>query len=427
MTKCFTSMKILTVLFMILILASVKINAQWDCRSMLGAHLSPLYEKAPVSWAGEITMASGLLDGHRVTNSLLIFGIDFDFGSGHQMYLEGGYKNYMNILKDKSQSDKLKSISNNGLGFREVFYRYFSPDLQVTAGLQTMTLGDFFLLDERVLGFKYKQDVSSFSINVSLGTVQKDFARMGDFCGTRKMFYMVKGTKSGDNLGETNFFGTVISWDLSKKVDNEKSENDEFESFDEFSEFEESEPFFDQIGIVFYNEFGSLFKSPKYYYGAGLKVNFPGGIDLEAEVLGQYDYGNRAAIIFLESHKNITWTSMGNTAFEAGIIGKIKIDEDAVATPSFSNLYIGEVYRLDTRDIPIVYASVKHMFPWSSKFFVKAKFIRQIKGKNLTEIDLEASFRLFKHLKLTPMLSKIISNPLNEDMLMVRLEARLAI
>jgi len=149
-----------------------------------------------------------------------MLGLNYEFSLQHQLYFEGAFKNF-NKIKEDSLTGELTPISNNGWGFREFFYKFQGENTSITAGLQSSTLGDLFLIDERVLGFSYNQDIGKLTLNARLGTVQKDFARMGDFCGTRKLLYMVKGSKAGDRLGETNLFGAVASWNFNRRTSSE--------------------------------------------------------------------------------------------------------------------------------------------------------------------------------------------------------------
>jgi len=413
----------------------------------LGAYVSPVWKDAPLSWAAEISMAPGKLNEHIVSNGIWMLGLNYEFNLQHQLYFEGAFKNYSKIKTD-STSGKMLPISNNGFGFREFFYKYQGETAVLTAGLQTSTLGDLFLMDERMLGISYNQDLGKLSIKTRLGTVDKNFARMGDFCGTRKLLYMVKGSKAGDRLGKTNLFGTVVVWNFNRQISNSNSDgmtedeftsealsgdsaddddfssDDEF-SDDEFSEFSQEKSLINNAGLVFYSEFGSLYPATKYYTGGLIQFNFPWDINLNAEIVGQYDNKNNAIMYFLELQRNFSWQSIGNTSAELGLITYTAIDDGAIPNPSFSNMYMGEILRLDARDAPIVYFSLKQHFPYKVLHYFKLAYIKQIYGHQFNEFDFELRFKLFHHLQVSPMFSLMNSLPLDKKITMLRAEFRL--
>ena len=57
MTKLFLKGLRLSVLISVAIIASNSAEAQMECRSMLGAHLTPFKKDVPILWAIEGTMA----------------------------------------------------------------------------------------------------------------------------------------------------------------------------------------------------------------------------------------------------------------------------------------------------------------------------------------------------------------------------------
>ena len=429
-----------------------------------------MWNGSPLSWAGEVSMAPGKLNKHVVSNGIFMLGLNYEFSLQHQLYFEGAFKNF-NKIKEDTLTGEMTPISNNGWGFREFFYKFQGKTTVLTVGLQSSTLGDLFLIDERVLGASLNRDFGKLSINARLGTVQKDFARMGDFCGTRKLLYMVKGSKAGDRLGETNLFGTVVSWNFNRQIassnvnefggedmsddefdedlsdtgstgnefrgealsgddtnDNELGDDefadDEF-SDTEFSEFAPGKSFVDNAGLVLYSEFGPLYPSTKYFAGGIVQFLLPWGFNLGGEIIGQFDYQNNALMYFVELQRNFNWQSLGNTSVELGLITYTAIDANAIPNPSFSNMYIGEILRLDARDAPVFYVSFKHHFSYKVLRYFKIAYIKQISRHKFNEIDFELRIKLFNHLQIAPMFSCMDSAPLNEKITMLRAEFRL--
>ena len=85
------------------IFSSNTATAQMECRSMIGAHLTPLGENIPISWAVEGTFAPGLmtspydtLGNARLNGGMLLGALDFKLSGKSNIYVEGGYKNWTN-------------------------------------------------------------------------------------------------------------------------------------------------------------------------------------------------------------------------------------------------------------------------------------------------------------------------------------------
>ncbi len=222
---------------LIFFLAAAVSSSQWDCRSILGGHFKPLYEDSPLSWAFEATFARGNFSGRDAVNFLFVPGLDLRLDDGaHELYFEPAYKMW-NIFDHDVLNPKHDNTNKKRFGYREAFYKYAPDGAELTAGLRSTVLGDFFLLDERVLGLTAAVNSSAYRLNFTAGTVERSFARMGDFCGTRRTFYAVRGTQAGANLFEANIAGAVFKWFSGKAAAGEKddetvvSEDEFFEAF----------------------------------------------------------------------------------------------------------------------------------------------------------------------------------------------------
>ncbi len=85
--------KILFLLAIIFAYANTS-NAQMDCRSMLGAHLTPIKKDAHLLWGIEATMAPGImtspydsLDKTQLNGGMILAAFDYEFGKQkHHFY-----------------------------------------------------------------------------------------------------------------------------------------------------------------------------------------------------------------------------------------------------------------------------------------------------------------------------------------------------
>ena len=432
---------------------------------MLGAHLTPFAKDFPVLWAVEGTMAPGMMtspfptkDNTQLNGGMLLAALDFQFKEKNHIYIEGGYKNWKN---SEFVNDTLGNSRHTGI--RQLFYSYTSENTKIKLGLHETRLGDFFLIDERMVGVSLDQNVGAFDLNFRLGSVNKNFARMGKFCANRHLYGMLNPDyteKIGEKLGETNLAGFVINWNphYSQPVENtdagddEFGETDEFESTDEFhenhdfNEFGESDEFSEEnnddskakssplfviknVGLIFYDEFGSEKYIPdnKFYTGALVDFSLPFGSVMQAGGVFQFMNNNDAFVYIVKLSKSRTWGNASNTKFSAAYIGKANVDENAIFQPLFSNLFIGEVMRMDAPDFPLWQVALKHRFPGKLKLHIAVKAVGQIENAKTNEQDLEVGMRIFKnHLKVTGILSHVSSNALPDDFIMARLEMRLA-
>jgi len=459
--------KIFTIVFSLFILMIISKTgmAQMDCRSMLGAHLTPLKKGGVLSWAIEGTMAPGLMtspfsqkDNTMLNGGMLLGALDFQVKKKHHFYIEGGYKNWKN---SEFVNDTMNS--NHHLGVRQLFYSYSSENTKIKLGLHETRLGDFFLIDERIVGVSVDQTLGAFTLNFRVGSVNKNFARMGKFCANRHLYGILNPDyteKIGEKLGETNLAGFVINWDphYTKPVNNESEDEfqstDEFETTDDFhenhdfNEFGTSDEFSDNnadstkekknanpliivknIGLIFDDEFGSEKYIPdnKFYTGVLVDFGLPFGFFMQTGGIYQNMKNNDALVYIAKIGKSKTWENASNTKISGAYIGKYNIDNNAIFQPLFSNLFIGEVMRMDAPDFPIWQFAIKHRFPGKLKFHIAVKAVGQIEMAETNEQDLELGVKVFKnHLKLTGILSHINSKAIPNDFMMARLEMRLA-
>ncbi|MCK5855854.1 MAG: hypothetical protein KAG64_00085 [Bacteroidales bacterium] len=451
------TLQILTIVFGLFLITSTTAKAQMDCRSMLGAHLTSFKKDGALSWAIEGTMAPGLMtspfpqkEKTMLNGGMMLGALDFQFKKKNHFYIEGGYKNWKNSeFVDDTMS------SSRHIGIRQLFYSYSSDNTKIKIGLHETRLGDFFLIDERMVGLSVDHSIGAFSLNFRLGSVNQNFARMGKFCANRHLYGILNPDyteKIGKSLGETNLTGFVINWDphFTKTVEN-KTE-DEFETTDEFhvnhdfNEFGSSEEFSEEndtednnkakpffviknIGLIFYDEFGSEKYIPdnKFYTGLLVDIGLPFGFFMQTGGVYQNMKDNDAIVYIAKLGNSKTWGNASNTKLSVAYIGKYNIDNNAIFQPLFSNLFIGEVMRMDAPDFPIWQVALKHRFPGKLKLHVAVKAVGQIELAKTNEQDLEVGIKLFNnHIKMTGILSHVSSNAIPNDFIMARLEVRVA-
>lgn len=420
--------------FFIIFTATIA-QAQWTCRSKLPAHLKPIHKKIPIYWALEGTFGHGYMNDREITNALFFGGLEIPIKK-HRFYFEGGRKAWRNTLGGPNKYKK----SNNGFfqqskgGIREGYYNFRDKNTTLTAGFHSMEMGDYFLVNERGLGVSYQQKISQYKIKITGASVIKDFSRFGTFCSVHYLYNVIRNRYYpvlGENIGETNFAGVVFSWLPGEKKEKEKStegNSDEFSNFDEFEEFSEpkKEQVLKEAGLVFYNEFSTSIDTMPIFYGAMAQWSAPADIEIETELLHQVKEDNMLLLAHIQATKNITWGKAGQTLFLLAGFHDFDIDNGAQPYASFSNLFIGEVMRLDVMDMPLYQAALRHRVPnWKSH--IKLQAVGQLNGKNITEQNVALGKTFFGKIKFTAMFSRMNADVLEDIFYMARGEIRITI
>lgn len=442
-------------------LGKYQANAQMECRSMIGAHLTPFSEKSTILWAIEGTMAPGFMtspwddkDNAKLNGGMLLGALEFNLSKKSNIYIEGGYKNWQNSELVVNDNQKEKHF-----GVRQFYYTYTAENTKVKLGLHETRLGEFFLVDERVLGASIDHEMGAFNFNLRGATVMKNFARMGQFCSNRHLYGVLHPNyteRIGGKAGETNMAGLVINWDphyvkpvkSSASDDEFQDSDDEFnDSSDEFidtndknhenhdfNEFGNSNKTKDKIvlnsiALILYDEFGQeqFIPDNKMYVGSLLDFSLPQGMFFQAGGIYQNMKNNNSVAYIAKLGRSFTWKDASNTKVSGAYIGQVNIDENALFQPLFSNLFLGEIMRMDAIDFPLWQAAVKHRFPGKLKFHIALKSVGQVEKANTNEQNIEAGIMLFKnHLKVTLVGSHVSTDLLPNDFNTARLEMRLA-
>ena len=409
-------------------------SAQMHCRSTLGGHLTPFHKKVPLLWAIEGTMAPGIMtspiNGKKpamLNGGMLIGALDFTVKK-HTFYIEGGYKNW----KNSELTQPVSELSRH-LGMRQAFYGFKSEKTDIKLGLHETKLGNYFLIDERIMGVSIDQKLGAFNVNARAGTVMDMFARMGRFCGNRHLYSLITNDfteRIGEKAGETNLAGFVLNWNPNYKKPTKVESDDEFGEFDEFNDSGEfgdnKKKLISNIGIILYNEFGKIIPDNKLYTGSLIDFNLPANFSFQTGAVYQNMNLNNTLVYITTLKRSVTWKSGSYSNMGIGYIGKYNINEDAIFQPLFSNMFLGEIMRLDATDFPLWKASLNHHFPGKLKFHVGLKAVGQIEANETSEINFEAGFKLLKHAKISTILSRVQTNALENDIYMARVEIRIA-
>jgi len=418
-------LKILVILFLFI---SVSGYSQWVCRSKLGAHLKPIKKDFPLLWAAEITFGHGYMtDERQITNAMMFASLDYSW-KHNTLYFEGGTKAWRNTFKGPGEYDAESHgpggfFQKQRFGIRDVFYRYKKEDNTIVLGFQQFTLGDYFLVNERALGLSYKNTFGSWDINVNGGSVLKDFSRFGTFCSVNYLYNTIRDRVYpvlGENIGETNFAGVVATW-TPKEKEAEGSDSE----FSEFSEFgdEPKNKIFKNASLIGYTEFGTLIPEMRYHFGVNSLFEFPFKIKLKTEILNQTIIDNNALIYYVNLSRTFNFGSKGQSLINLKYYGKYNIDKNAMAYASFSNLFIGEVMRMDMMDMPLYQFAFKHRVPkWKSQ--IKIQLTQQFDYQHISEFDVAIGKTFFHHAKLTIMGSRMIADDLDGELYMIRAEMR---
>lgn len=440
-------------LLIIFIMINWSAHAQPDCRSTLGAHNKPIGH-TDVSWAFEGAVAGAVMNDRYIANTSLYSALGYQFGKSN-FYFEGAYKNWYNSASNPDGVDRDSSMIDYNKptryhwGLRELHYKFQLDDFTIKAGVQGLKSKDYFLFDERMLGVLAEKYFGAFNISGSVGSVSQRIARFQDVCGNRHVYNIIHRSQFNfvsDNLWESNYGAMFLTWNPRSGMAAENEEDvelsdDEFGSFDEFSTDDFSNDEFvddefsrkrngakvEEAGLFFYEEFGSGFHEYKYYSGAYASFTFWTQLNLKVEFVDQYIYNDHALAYFAEAEKVQSWSNGASTQLQLGYLGVINISEEAHFYPAFTNLFLGEVMRMDAIDLPLVYGSVKHVLPGKWKWNVQLNGAAQLQSYQSKELDLVLDFKPIKNIRISGIGSVMSSELLESTYWMAKLEVRIAI
>lgn len=346
-------------------------SAQWECPSRLGGSLKPI-KTSNLMWATELTTSVGGVSNYGIANLMGFVGLDYTVNK-HTFYLEGGFKSWVRYSSDsllyRENTDGILALSDTRyqtdlirFGMREAFYRYTGNTQNLTVGLQSVRSEDYYLLNERIAGLNYRLKLGNLSINAIGGSVLKQSSRNGTFCTLGYMYNIVPGRPRailGNAFGETNLAMMTIGYKPSSKliVDDFSTDDGLGESLSKSTWLK-----LNNIGAVAYSEFGSWSLYNPFISGLYAEIDLV-GIKIKPEILNQSATGNNAWIYSISADKQFSWSNGQLTRIFGRYIGMNSIDSSAVAVNSFSNVFAGEVLRLDAFELPILQIGLKHSIP----------------------------------------------------------------
>lgn len=363
--------KVKSALLTALLLSSATLFAQWECPSRIGGNLKPLSQSlSNLTWASELTSTAGSTGDYAVGNLMGFGALDYSTDKT-TFYFEGGVKSWKRMNANGYHSE------GHNFGMREAFFQYRGTSNNLNLGLRSTQGDDPYLLNERVMGVDFKQTLGNWNVRAITGSVLNRFARNGTFCTLGYLYNIVPGRERallGRHFGQTN----VAMLTLNYRPGSKPSTSDEFASGDGLStttdEFAASDEFGSTIkkttslfklinaGALAYTEYGALIATKALTSGLYAEVEVA-GITLKPELLLQSASGNTGLMYNLTAQKQITWSNQQQTKIFGRYIGMLKIDSTAQALNSFSNVFAGEVLRLDANELPIFQCGIKHSLP----------------------------------------------------------------
>ncbi len=400
--------------------------AQWECPSQLAAYLKPVGQ-SNIYWSGELTGGSGYITNNLISNGMGLIGMDWSFGKS-TIYAEGGIKYWNRYDFDAS------TVSDNfHAGIRELYYQYKWQPASLIVGIQSARLDDDFLLNERILGGNFKLNRGKWAMNLLGGSVTKDFARNGTFCNVGYLYDILPGRQRaliGNAFGQTNLVAGTLKYQPHKSSGKAKASipEDEFsssefgESIDQPQERKVNTLKIESIGAVVYSEFGDWITTPFVTSGLFAQAEWGKSWSLKPEILIQSASNNKALVYSLKLEKMFEGEK-SRTNLNLRVLGKSNIDANARVLNSFSNIFAGDVIRLDAIDLPFFQAGIKHSLQ-NQKIHIKAQYASQFSGNEMKEFDLEAGKKFGKKLQVNLLSGYVKSSLLSNNALMGRLEFR---
>jgi len=390
---------------------SIIAKAQWECPSRIGGSLKPI-GPTNLMWASELTTTAGYAGGYGIANAMAYLGLDYS-QNNFTVYAEGGAKSWIRFNANDYQNAKYS------YGLREAFFRYKKDAQSLTLGLQSTQGEDFYLLNERVAGINYKTTFGNWSLNALTGTVMDQFARNGTFCTLGYLYNIVPGRQRavlGNKFGQTNPAMFTLTYKPATKLSDEFSTGDEV-----LSDKKSSLIKLNNAGALLYKEYGSLIETQALFSGAFAEAELA-GITLKPEVIFQSANACNALLYSFTAQKQFIWNNSQQTRVFGRYIGLHEIDSAAIALNSFSNVFAGEVLRLDALELPLFQAGIKHSIP-KLKVSVKLQMAMQtgkvsgyaadpynptLNNARMQEYDLGISKNIGNHLLLNGWLGYLV-------------------
>jgi len=379
--------------------------SQWECPSKLSGFYKPIFNDIPLNWATEISASGGSMDDRMIANIIGFVGLDYNVGN-HEVYFEGGYKWW-----DKYFYDSDVNIQNKRIGLREFYYSYKKNDLKFLTGFGSILGKDNMFLNERAFATNFDYNFNKFNITTSLGSVTKDFSRNGTF-GSKCFIYDFVPNRTiahiSNTIGKTNFSHSTFSYYPNKEIENSEPE-DEF-SEDNVEEVQKKNFELNEIGLVYYDEFGEDIGTNSSFWGLFTELLLFSDVSLKTQVSYQNKLNNDALLYHVSLTKDKLWENIKQrTSFYGAFYGNSKIDKHATPQFSFSNIQAGEVIRLDGVDMPFTLLSIRHSF-MKYRLRFKLQYAYQFDSDEFRELDIIVSKKIGEFFDCNLILSNFETN-----------------
>ncbi len=404
-------------IFSVLItLISISISyTQWECPSKLSGFYKPIFNDIPLNWASEISASGGSMDDRMIANVMGFVGLDYNVRN-HEFYFEGGFKGWKKYFYDSDIN-----IKNHRLGLREFYYRYNNKDFKLLTGFGSILGKDYMFLNERAFATNFDYNFNKFNITSSVGSVTKDFARNGTF-GSKCFIYDFVPNRNiahiSNTFGKTNFSHSTFSYYPNKTIENPELE-DEFAE-ETIEEVQEKIIEFNEIGLVYYDEFGQDIGTNSAFWGLFTELLLFSDVSLRTQVSYQNKLNNDALLYHVSLTKDKLWEKIKQrTSFYGAFYGNTKIDNNASPQFSFSNIQAGEVVRLDGVDMPFSLLSIRHSF-MKYRLRFKFQYAYQFKNDEFREFDLIISKKIGEFFDCNLILSNFETNLVNSPNYMAK-------
>ncbi|MCK9163191.1 MAG: hypothetical protein M0O93_02435 [Bacteroidales bacterium] len=371
-------------------------NAQWNCPSKLASYTKPI-PYLPIKGGIELTGSGGIIDDNYFGFFAGYAALEYT-NKQHGIFIEGGIKTWT-----RHDNGLDLTYKNGHPGFREAYYQFLNKSTSLRLGIQTITLDDHYLVNDRAAGLNFTYNYKKLSLQIAGGSVTKYFSRNGLFCNIGFVYDILHRDRGlmGNGLGQTNFTALTLSY-KNKGID--KGLN--------------------KIGIALYDEFGSRIDTNVFMSGLYATLTLPFEIELNPEVLYQNAINNNAILYSIGLRKMFITDNAHRFDFQARVIGSTELDNGAMIRNSFSNLFLGDVIRLEAQDLPLYQASLRYSIPRHSLHF-KLQYTSEFQTNGLSEIDFSVGKRVLNQVQLSAIGGYIKSPTLEHgDAFLARIEAR---
>ncbi|MDP2422729.1 MAG: hypothetical protein Q8M23_00130, partial [Bacteroidales bacterium] len=152
------------------------------------------------------------------------------------------------------------------------------------------------------------------------------------------------------------------------------------------------------------------------------EIRLPAGIYFKPEILYHSVLDNRALIYTLGLEKSLDGAK-SRTHFYFRYYGIIAIDANAKAMYSFSNVFAGNVLRLDALDMPFFQAAIRYRLP-EVRTHLKVQYVLKAKQNPMQELDLAIVKKFGKHMQASAIGGFVRSSFLADDAFLGRVEFR---